>query len=375
MARRRVLIVCGGKSAEHEVSLVSALSVARALDKERFEPLIVGIDRQGRWLLPGETQALLEAPMGHMPGLAETRKALIENARGEVFLPASRSRGELIDASRPGETLPFDVVLPLVHGTNGEDGKLQGLFELADVPYVGAGVLGSAIGMDKDVAKRLLRDAGLPVGLYFAVRRGHEAEAVERAELELGYPYFVKPANCGSSVGVHKVKHRGEAMAALRDAFQYDLKVLMEQARIGQEIECAVLGNDAPEASVVGEIAPTHDFYDYTAKYVDEHGAELIIPARLSPETSECVRRLAVAAFQALECEGMARVDFFVTHNAPEGVFLNEVNTIPGFTPISMYPRLWEASGLPYADLLTRLLELAVERHGKRRQVKVDYSS
>ncbi len=372
MARKRVLIVCGGKSAEHEVSLVSALSVARALDKERFEPLIIGVDRQGRWLLPGETRTLLEAPMGHMPSLSETRKALIENAQGEVFLPATRSRGELVDAAHPGTTLPFDVVLPLIHGTNGEDGKLQGLFELADVPYVGAGVLGSAIGMDKDVAKRLLRGAGLPVAPYFAVRRGCETEAIERADLELGYPYFVKPANCGSSVGVHKVKHRGEALACLQDAFRYDTKVLLEQACLGQEVECAVLGNESPEASVVGEIRPTHEFYDYAAKYVDENGAELIIPARLSAKTSACVRRLAVAAFQALECEGMARVDFFVTHDDPEGVFLNEINTIPGFTPISMYPRLWEASGLGYAELLARLIDLAVKRHEARRQVKVD---
>lgn len=312
--------------------------------------------------------------MGHMPGLAETRKALIENARGEVFLPASQSRGELIDVSRPGETLPFDVVLPLVHGTNGEDGKLQGLFELADVPYVGAGVLGSAIGMDKDVAKRLLRDAGLTIVPYFALRRGREAEAMVRAERDFGYPYFVKPANCGSSVGVHKVKHRGEALEALDDAFQYDAKVLVERACPGQEVECAVLGSEVPEASVVGEIRSTHEFYDYAAKYVDEHGAELIIPARLSLETSGRVRKLAVEAFQALECEGMARVDFFVTHDAPEGVFLNEVNTIPGFTPISMYPRLWEASGLSYPELLTRLIELAVERHGKQKRLKVDYS-
>lgn len=369
MARTRVLIVCGGRSAEHEVSLVSALSVARALDKDRFEALLVGIDRQGHWLLPGETQALLEAPMGHMPSLAESREALIESARNEVFLLPSSTRRELVGGGSP---MAFDVVLPLVHGTNGEDGKLQGLFEMADIPYVGAGVLGSAIGMDKDVAKRLMRDAGIPIVPYFAIRPEQGLAALERAEREFGYPYFVKPSNCGSSVGVHKVKDRGEAKAAFLDAFRYDLKVLVERACCGQEIECAVLGNETPLASVVGEIRPTHEFYDYTAKYVDENGAELLIPARLSPDTAEAVRALAVDAFRVLECEGMARVDFFVTHDSPEGVFLNEVNTIPGFTPISMYPRLWEASGLFYADLLARLIELAMERHEKRKLLCID---
>ncbi len=376
MGRKRVLIVCGGKSAEHEVSLVSALSVAKALDKDRFEVLLVGIDRKGHWLLPGETQALLEAPMLHMPSLAEGRKALIENAKSEVFLLPSSARSELVDGRNAAAGLPFDVVLPLVHGTNGEDGKLQGLFELADVPYVGAGVLGSAIGMDKDVAKRLMRDAGLPIAHYFPLRieKWDPEEILDRAELRFGYPYFVKPANCGSSVGVHKVRSRNEAVDAFADAFRYDHKLLVEQACIGQEIECAVLGDEAPQASVVGEIKPTHEFYDYAAKYVDENGAELVIPARLSAETTEHVRNLAVKAFQALECEGMARVDFLVTHDAPEGVFLNEVNTIPGFTPVSMYPRLWEASGLSYADLLARLIELAIERHQKRKALCIDVS-
>jgi len=377
MGKTRVLIVCGGKSAEHEVSLVSALSVARTLDKARFEALIVGIDRKGRWLLPGETKALLEAPMDHMPSLADSRTALIENARSEVFLLPSSIRRELVSGGGTDGSLPFDVVLPLVHGTNGEDGKLQGLFELAEVPYVGAGVLGSAIGMDKDVAKRLMRAAGLPVVPFFPVRidawAAGQGEVLECAEARFGLPYFVKPANCGSSVGVHKVRSREAASAAFADAFRYDHKVLVEQACLGREIECAVLGNEMPEASAVGEIKPTHEFYDYEAKYMDENGAELLIPASLSPATTEAVRALAVRAFQALECEGMARVDFFVTHDAPEGIFLNEVNTIPGFTPISMYPRLWEASGLPYADLLTRLLDLAIERHRKRKQLCIEF--
>jgi D-alanine-D-alanine ligase len=373
MTKTRVLIVCGGKSAEHEVSLVSALSVARALDKECFVPLIVGIDRKGHWLLPGETQALLSAPMEHMPSLSEGRRSLIDSARGEVFLLPSSARHELVDVQSSEGPLPFDVILPLVHGTNGEDGKLQGLFELANVPYVGAGVLGSAIGMDKDVAKRLMREAGLPTVPYFTAKPERWSEAAQRAEREFGYPYFVKPANSGSSVGVHKVKALPEAEAAFMDAFQYDRKVLVEKACVGQEIECAVLGNEAPKASVVGEIRPTHEFYDYAAKYVDENGAELVIPARLSPETAEHVQHLAVRAFQALEGEGMARVDFFVTHDAPHGVFLNEVNTIPGFTPISMYPRLWEASGLAYADLLARLIELARERHQRNQQLKIDF--
>lgn len=374
MPRTRVLIVCGGQSAEHEVSLVSALSVVRGLDAERFEAILVGIDRKGRWLMPGETQTLLNAPMGHMPSLAESRRALIEEARSEVFMLASSARHELVGRDAGGVSMGFDVVLPLVHGTNGEDGKLQGLLELAGVPYVGAGVLGSAIGMDKDVAKRLLRDEGLPVVPYFAVRREQLPDAFLRAELEFGYPYFVKPANCGSSIGVHKVKDRRGAEEAFEDAFRYDHKILVERACSGQEVGCGVLGNDAPEASVAGEIVPNHEFYDYSAKYVDEHGMELIIPARVSAATMERVRSLAVKAFRTLECQGMARVDFFVTHDAPDGVFLNEVNTIPGFTPISMYPRLWGASGLSYGDLLARLIELAIEKHEKNKRLCIDYS-
>ncbi len=292
-------------------------------------------------------------------------------------MPSSQKH-EIVSTGSQSTVEKFDVVLPLVHGTNGEDGTLQGLFELSGVPYVGAGVLGSAIGMDKDVAKRLMRDSGVPVVPFFMVRK-HEWEAQPEAiythsEESFGLPFFVKPANSGSSVGVHKIKSRSDMDTAFRDAFSFDRKVLVERACIGREIECAVMGNEQPKVSVLGEIVPSHEFYDYEAKYVDEKGAELLIPAKLSSETTNYISSMAVKAYRALECEGMARIDFFVTKDSPAGVFLNEVNTIPGFTPISMFPRLWEASGVTYAELLEELIALAFQRHAEKDRLRLDYS-
>ena len=361
MKRRRVAVLFGGRSAEHEVSCLSARSVIDALDPERTEVIPIGITREGRWhrvagppALPSET--------GRMPEVTDDSGSAVE-------LAAEGTSAEIVGAD--GSREPIDVVFPVLHGPYGEDGTVQGLLELAGVPYVGAGVLGSALGMDKDVQKRLFVAAGLPVGPYEAVRESawaDDPETIEAAAEALGYPLFTKPATLGSSVGVSKVHDARELAAGLEEAFEYARDALVEKAAEGaREIECAVLGNDDPVASVAGEIVPQgHAFYDYEAKYLDEHGARLVIPADLEPGVLEDVQRLAVAAFGALKCAGMARVDFFLLGR--DELWLNELNTIPGFTSISMYPKLWEASGLSYGELVERLLDLAVERHEAERK-------
>jgi D-alanine-D-alanine ligase len=356
MNHRRVAVLFGGRSAEHEISCLSARSVIDALDPERTEVVPIGISRDGRWhrlsgppALPTET--------GKMPEVTE-------GSGTEVELAAEAGSRELVGAD--GSREPIDIVFPVLHGPSGEDGTIQGLFELAGVPYVGAGVLGSAIGMDKDVQKRLFLQAGIPVGPFETVHEkewGDDPESVEASAEALGFPMFTKPTSLGSSVGVSKVSSGEELAAGLDEAFRYARYALLEKAAEGaREIECAVLGNDEPVASVAGEIVPEgHDFYDYEAKYLDEDGAQLLIPADLKPEVLEEVQRLAVTAFRTIRCAGMARVDFFLL--GEDELWVNEVNTIPGFTSISMYPKLWESSGLPYADLVERLLDLAVERH------------
>ena len=355
--KRRVAVLFGGRSAEHEISCISARSVIDALDPERTEVVPIGITKDGRWhLLPGPPA--LPAETGRMPEVTEGVGARVE-------LASEGGVRELVTAD--GTRAPIDVVFPVLHGPMGEDGAVQGMLELAGVPYVGAGVLGSAVGMDKDVQKRLWRDAGLPIVPFETVREPdwqEEPEAAAAAAAALGYPVFTKPATLGSSVGIVKVHVPAQLDEGLRESFRYARKALIERSVEGaREIECAVLGNDDPVASLPGEIAPTgHEFYDYEAKYLDEHGATLVIPADLKPDVTEEVQRLAVAAFRAIECAGMARVDLFL--DGDERLFLNEINTIPGFTSISMYPKLWEASGIPYATLVERLLDLAVERHG-----------
>jgi len=348
MAKQRVAVLFGGRSGEHEVSIVSARSVMAALDPERWEPVPIGITKQGDWMTPGETQAALDAGVRAFEGPAH---------------PLLLS-GEAIEALASS-----DVVFPLVHGTYGEDGRLQGLLEMADLPYAGAGVAASAIGMDKAVMKALFHEAGIPVADYAVVRAWEvrEDENAARAYIEdtIGYPCFVKPANGGSSVGITHVRSREDLADAWAAAFAYDDKAVVEKEVRGQEVECSVLGNEQPEAaSIVGEIVPDRDFYDYDSKYSTDSRTELHIPARIAPEVAERVRELAVRMYQVMGCEGYARVDFFVANGTE--VIANEVNTIPGFTSISMYPKLWEASGLPYRELLTRILELALERHARR---------
>jgi len=351
MAKQRVGILFGGKSVEHEVSIQSARNVYEAIDKSKFDVVLIGIDKAGRW--QAADMARLQAATSPTAELA-----------------AGASDGAL--AFVPGEAPPYDVVIPLLHGTYGEDGTVQGLLKLANIPFVGAGVLGSAVGMDKDVAKRLLRDAGIPVARFVTLTpRTAGAASFETLAAEFGAPFFVKPANSGSSVGVSKVRNAAEWAAARAEALRYDGKLLVEEFIRGREVEVAVLGNDDPQASVAGEIAPRHEFYSYAAKYLDEHGAALRIPAALAPEVAERVRSLAVRTFLALECAGMARVDFFVTEAG--GIYVNEINTIPGFTKISMYPKLWEATGVTYAQLIERLIELALERHRAEQRIETTF--
>jgi D-alanine-D-alanine ligase len=354
-ARIRVGVVFGGRSGEHEVSLLSAQSVIAALDPQRFEVVPLAITREGRWLLPWNAQVALRA------GPATSGGAALAILPGDERSLAVAGGGQ-----GPGR---LDVVFPVLHGPNGEDGTIQGLLELAGIPYVGAGVLGSALGMDKAAQKDLFVRHGLPVVEYMLVRRrafrADPGRIAAEVACRLGLPCFVKPANLGSSVGISRAGTESELVAALRVAAGYDARLLCERAVIQKrELECAILGNDAPEASVVGEVVPKHDFYDYEAKYTPG-GAELIVPADLPPGVADEVRALALRAFEVLDCAGMARVDFFLD-GATGRALINEVNTIPGFTATSMYPRLWEASGLPYRRLLTRLIELALERHADR---------
>ncbi len=365
----RVVVLFGGKSGEHEVSLASARSVMAALDKDRYEVLPVGIDRTGRWITSGDPMALLSAG-----GPVEADAANADAEGGPNALVTTGGR-ELVPGASHGHFPMVDVVFPVLHGTYGEDGTIQGLLELADLAYVGANVLGSAVGMDKDIQKAVLAAKGLPVVEHVAVLRkrwrGNPRAVLAEIEEHLAYPLFVKPANAGSSVGVSKAHDRQELVQGLDLAARFDRKLLVEPAIDAREIECSVLGNDDPIASVPGEVIPCHEFYDYAAKYIEED-SKLLIPARLSAEQTRQVQELAVRAFQAIDCAGMARVDFFLERGTGR-FYINELNTIPGFTSISMYPKLWEASGLPYPELLDRLIQLAIERHEDRRATQTRY--
>ncbi|MHB9144133.1 MAG: D-alanine--D-alanine ligase [Symbiobacteriia bacterium] len=359
----RVGIIFGGRSGEHEVSLMSARNVMEAIDPERFEVVPVGITREGRWLLTGDPWLALQGGVAAAGGLPV---ALLGASTGEVGrqprLPAAAA-GQAVNLSDR-----VDVIFPVLHGTYGEDGTIQGLLEMADLPYVGGGVLASALGMDKVMAKTVWEQNGLPVTPYLAVLRRDwersEDSVISQVEAAFSYPVFVKPVNAGSSVGVGKAKNRQGLVQAMDDAVRYDRKILIEEFVDGREVECSVLGNDDPIASVPGEVVPGNEFYDYRAKYIDDN-SDLIIPANLDAETTKKVQETAVAAFRALDCAGMARVDFFVTRQDSR-VIINEINTIPGFTKISMYPKLWAASGLSYRDLISRLIDLALERHQDR---------
>jgi len=371
--RLRVGVLFGGRSTEHEVSILSAQSIISAMDPDRFEAVPLYIDREGRWLI------------------GDSLKRLVSNqaTRKYVYLPPDPTQRSLVPAQdgrespsllagegRGGGLPPLDVVFPVFHGVNGEDGTIQGVLELANVPYVGAGVLGSALGLDKIYMKRAFAAAGLPVVDYLATtRRQYEGDPdafVALVEERIGYPCFTKFANSGSSVGTTKAHNRAELVDGLRLACGFDRKLLVERAVDARELEVSVLGNDEPQSSVVGEVVPAHEFYDYEAKYLDE-GSRLLIPAPIDAPVAEEVRALALRAFQAVDAAGMARVDFFMERTTGR-ILLNELNTIPGFTRISMYPKLWEASGLSYRALIARLVELAIERFNdkQRSQTAID---
>lgn len=361
--KRRVAVVFGGRSAEHEISVISARSVIGALDPSRYDVIPIGVTKEGQWrLMPGGPPAMSGGSPGELPAvpLGSGEGVALEQEPGAQSLVGT-----------DGARTKIDVVFPVMHGPYGEDGSIQGLFEMAGIPYVGAGVLASAIGMDKAIQKVLFTAAGIPCVPFDVVHErewAEDPEAVEARTEHLGYPVFAKPAALGSSIGIEKIDAPSDLRGVLERTFRFGRKAVLERSVLGaRELEVSVLGNDDPVASVAGEIVPRgHEFYDFEAKYLDEHGAELVIPARIPSEIMEEIQRLAVAAFRAIDCSGMARVDFF--WDEEERVYLNEVNTIPGFTSISMYPRLWEASGLPYPELVDRLIELAIERHEAERK-------
>ncbi len=345
--KTRVAVLFGGRSSEHEISIRSAASVIAGLDTSKYAAIPVAIERSGRWLDPGRSLALLPNEVAARCGLAPV----------EIRHEPGRSRG-------------FDVVFPVLHGPYGEDGRIQGLLDLADVPYVGSGTLGSACGMDKDVTKRILGAHGIPTLGHATVRWGEPDDRIGVIEDEIGFPAFVKPANLGSSVGVKRVTDRASLLDALRYAGEFDDKVLVEPEINAQEIECGVLGLDGARASVPGEIVTREGFYDYETKYVTDK-AELHVPANVTADEDRRIRAMAIQAFKALECDGLARVDFFLERGSGR-ILVNEVNTMPGFTSISMYPRMWEASGVPYTVLLERLVDCALARHRRKRRLRFD---
>jgi D-alanine-D-alanine ligase len=395
MSKIRVGILFGGRSGEHEVSLLSAASVLQAIDKDKYEVVPIGITKSGKWLTASDAENLLQGKLVIEPrqlraGDPQTTQVAAILTQGEaVVFPPEPIRKE---DNRKSGLVPFqtdssqlrrasdrainvDVIFPVLHGTFGEDGTIQGLLELADIAYVGAGVLGSAAGMDKDIMKSLFAAAGIPIVRHVTLLRSEwekESKRVQKfVESQLKYPVFVKPANLGSSVGISKAHNRKELGPAIEEAAKFDRKIVIEQGVGGakkkaREIECSVLGNDDPYASIPGEIVPVKEFYDYNAKYLDE-GSELIIPAKLTKTETKKVQELAVKAFQAVDCSGLARVDFLMDPTTNK-IYLNEINTMPGFTAISMYPKLWAASGLDYPDLIDRLILLGIERHADKKR-------
>ena len=346
----RVALIFGGKSVEHEVSIRSAKSIYQAIPKNKYDVSLIGIDKSGYWCFFEDAKILYEKSI---ESITKTHNGFLDPNCGKVLVNS-------------------DVIFPILHGSYGEDGTVQGFLKLVGKPFVGAGVLGSAIGMDKEVAKRLLAEAGIKIG-KFLVYRDIEKENIDfkKVQKELGLPFFVKPANSGSSVGVSKVKKESDFLPAITKAFKYDTKILIEEFIDGREIECSVLGNDKPIASIPGEIIPKHEFYSYEAKYLDDNGALLKIPAELDKTVIKKIQEIAVKTFQVLECSGMARVDFFL--RGKNEILVNEINTIPGFTSISMYPKLWEASGISYPDLIDKLITLALEKFEKEKKLRTSY--
>ena len=392
MKRLRVGVLFGGRSGEHEVSLLSAASVVEAIDKSKYEVVPIGITKEGRWLTAADAEALLH---GKSPdeskhlraGDPDATPGAAVLASGEAVVvppePVHRGASSLTPFQGDASTLRrasdrainVDVIFPVLHGTFGEDGTIQGLLELADIAYVGAGVLGSAAGMDKDIMKALFHSAGLPIVKHVTILRSEwdadHKKTESKIDKQLKYPVFVKPANLGSSVGISKAHNKKELGPAIYEAAKFDRKIVIEQGVGGaknkaREIECSVLGNDRPQASIPGEIVPVKEFYDYAAKYLDE-GSELVIPAKLTKAEVKKIQELAVRAFQAVDCSGLARVDFLMDPKTRK-IFVNEINTMPGFTAISMYPKLWAASGLSYSDLIDRLIQLGIERHEDKKK-------
>jgi D-alanine-D-alanine ligase len=387
MKKLRVGILFGGRSGEHEVSLLSAASVFNAIDKNKYEVVPIGITKEGRWVTAGDAEQLLKgeaAGQSHLrAGDPEATSSAAVLAHGEaVIVPPEPQRNALspfqtdaLTRRASDRAINVDVIFPVLHGTFGEDGTIQGLLELADIPYVGAGVLGSAAGMDKDVMKSLFRAAGLPIVKHVTVLRSeweaNPKKVQKLIESKVKYPMFVKPANLGSSVGISKARERKELGPAMEEAAKFDRKIVIEQGVGGKkqkarEIECSVLGNDNPKASVPGEIVPGKEFYDYTAKYLDE-GSQLFLPAKITKAETKKIQQLAIAAFKAVDCAGLARVDFLMDPKTRK-IYLNEINTMPGFTSISMYPKMWAASGLEYPRLIEQLIQLGMDRHAEKKK-------
>jgi D-alanine-D-alanine ligase len=387
----RVGVLFGGRSGEHEISLLSAASVLQAIDKNKYDVVPIGITKDGLWVTAGHAEALLQGkqqPRALRAGDPEATSSAAVLAQGSAIVippvPARTSPASMVpfqtgaaEMSRrwTDHSIQVDLIFPVLHGTFGEDGTIQGLLELADIAYVGAGVLGSACGMDKHIMKELFRAAGLPLVKHVTILRSDWETSPTKAERliesKLKYPVFVKPANLGSSVGISKVRNRAELAPAMKEAARYDRKLVIEQGVGGQrrkarEIECSVLGNDKPAASIAGEIVPSTEFYDYDAKYLDE-GSQLIIPAKLTKTQVKQVQELAIQAFQAVDCSGLARVDFLMDP-ASKKFYVNEINTMPGFTAISMYPKLWAASGLSYPELIDKLIQFGIERHQEKKR-------
>lgn len=360
MGKIKVGVVFGGRSAEHTISLRSAKNVIKSIDKSKYEVIFIGIDMDGNWFHYDDAAKLNE--------IEETGKLTLDNPVGELSLNL-KGIGDF-SSSVQDNTIAIDVAFPVLHGPFGEDGSVQGLFKLAGIPFVGPSLLGSAVGMDKDVMKRLLRDAGLPVGKYMCLRLGQEIPDFSEFEKELGMPCFIKPANLGSSVGISKARNEAELRKAIEVAFQYDKKIIVEEFIDGREIECAVLGNENPKASIPGEIVSHHDFYSFDSKYIDDQGSETRIPAEIPEESLNLIKEYAIKTFTTLECEGLGRVDIFYKKDG--SMFVNEINTIPGFTSISMYPMLWKASGIEYGPLIDKLIQLAFDRHEVEVKYKVE---
>lgn len=358
-------VLYGGRSGEHDVSLCSAASVVAALDKTKYDVVAIGIDRDGRWYVQDRPEIIADKDFGRILSLKKKGAWLVNHFE-------DRNRLHLYDMDSRGKKVVVDLVFPVLHGTYGEDGTMQGLLELARVPYVGVDVAGSAIGMDKDVAKRLLAQAGVPVAPWITVSRpdwlARRQKILRGALSRLEMPVFVKPLCTGSSVGIKKVKVKKDLAPAVDYAFGFDTRIMIEKGIDCREIECAVLGNEDPRASVLGEILPTHEFYSYEAKYLDPEGAKMNIPAKIPARLAAAIRKCAVLGYRALNCNSMARVDFFLDKKT-KAFYLNEINTLPGFTSISMYPKLWEATGLSYSGLLDRLVELALARHREKSAV------